>query len=227
MTDQPNDKPIDVITRDVEHERAPQPEEQEQCHTLLDLGEHFEFFTTALLITHGLFDRDPLVEFNAAHPVDHEELRPYAIDSRFPFFQNLGQSIVGDQFVDWDHRLYAIERSRWPKCYNFINAISMFERRRHHYARVCSHHLTIVDPLALHGGKLYDALPEIEVTVFAVSTNRHFVHLFPAIDPPRTRAFPHVGPPREATILEGQAVLGPPPDPEHFAAILGKRGPTA
>jgi hypothetical protein len=207
---------------DVEHREAPAQHndspvrEDEAAHTLTDMvRDGFVFFTPALLLTHGLFDRDPIVEFNRTHETEDEAERPFFVDCQFPFFQNLGFGMVGGQLVNWDHRLYGICGRNWEELRSFLGALAWYDPHRYNYARVGSHALQIIDPTLLHDhGNALTELPFIEITVFCVSTYRGFVWMSPATDPPRTRPFPRVEPPRKRLQQEAEAVLGPPPAPE-------------
>lgn len=181
----------------------------------------FVFFTTALIITHGLFDRDPLVEFNRYHETEDDAERPFAVDCQYPFFQDVGQSVVNDELVNWDHRLYGIPEHNWPYCESFIKAIAMFDAKLYHYAKVGSHALTIVDPTKLHSTGVIKELPTVDITVFCVSGYRNFVWMAPAADPPRTRPFPKVDPPMSGIKAEAEALLGPPPSPEQLGRFNG------
>jgi hypothetical protein len=202
----------------------PRPPEVQRERTLGELCREFVFFTPALILTHGRFDRDPLREFNAQCPTDDEDARPFAIDATGePFFQGLGQGLLphhlGDlspEVVDWDRRLYGIANSRWAECHKFLSGIAIYDSTRYHYARVMYYVLTVVDATAL-GSSLLTELPTINITVFGVATNRRTVYLAPAVDPPRTRAFPDERPPQDDILREAEAMLGPPPDPEQLA----------
>lgn len=211
---------------DVEQKEAPPQtddpairEEPEPQHTISDMvRDGFVFFTPALITTHGLFDRDPVVEFNRTHSTEDEAERPFFIDCQFPFFDGLGFGFAAGQFVNWDHRLYGICKANWGALCGFIKALAWYDPKRYNYARVGSHKLRIVDPTALHGsGIVLDALPTIEITVFCVSTYRGFVWISPALDPPRTHPFPRVDQPSKELRKEAEMVLGPPPAPERLA----------
>jgi hypothetical protein len=49
--------------------------------------------------------------------------------------------------------------------------------------------------------------------VFCLSTNKDFVYMAPAVDPPRTRPYAICKQPTPEAILLAKAVFGPPPDP--------------
>jgi len=216
-------EPLGVETHPLTDPGDDAPVREEREVTVSDLAQDgFRFFTTALIITHGLFDRDPLVEFSRqAAPDAAEDEFPFAVDCQFPFFQNIGQSVVNDQLINWDHRLYGIPEHNWAACENFIKAIAMFDAERYHYAKIGSHLLTIVDPTMLHSGKVITELPTVDITVFCVSGYRNFVWMAPATDPPRTQPFPKVDPPMSGIKAEAEAILGPPPSPEQVGKFNG------
>ena len=197
--------------------------EEVEAHTVLDLAEDFAFFTTALVFTHGRSDRDPLALFNQAHWEEDPNLRPFAIDCEYPFFQHVGKTVVNGELVDWDRRLYGIVKPRWELCRNFVSSITMFESATHHYARVGWHDLRIVDPTTLHDGRMLKELPVIDIVVFIVSTNRGLTYMEPAADPPRTLAYPKTNSPDNKLVTEADAALGPPPDARRLAEDLSKK----
>lgn len=219
-------KPITELAAEVVRDgeavaNAPQVIEK---RTLGDWSLELRYFTTALICTHGKFDRDPLYEFNSRHYVEDPDLRPFAIDCPRPFFQGLGTHTLGrrprvptdppQEQVNWDHRLYAVHASRWEELLTFIGGITFTDPQIACYVKVFNHTLEIMDATAWSQLVGLDALPTIQVTVFGVSSNTNFVYMRPAVDPPRTRAYPVVEPPRNDAIIEADAVLGPPPDPQ-------------
>lgn len=177
-------------------------------HTLRDLTRDFVLFTPALINTHGHFDRDPVQEFQRLHPSANLDDAVFCLDSDWPLFQGIGQGLLVGAPVNWDHRIYGVTKARWPLCRDFITAIGIVSRKRQFYARIAWHDLVIVDPLALHQAQAVLAdIPVVQVVAFAVSSNRQFTHLQPAVDPPRTRAFPIVKPAVREIILEAEAAL--------------------
>lgn len=189
-------------------------------HTLQDMAKDFVFFTPALMVTHGLFDREPVVEFTLQHPVADPDLAPFAIDSEYPFFEGLPLSNYGGQTIDWNRRLYGIVKERWELIREFLSRIVLLDTRRKHYAKVCWHSLIVVDHLTLRTRPGIGELPTLTIFVFAVSGNKRFTYLAPAKDPPRTRPYPAVEAPRPDIIIEAEAVMGPPPDPEQLVQRL-------
>lgn len=198
------------------------PVAQEEATTLSAMTRDFAFFTPALILTHGGFNRDPLREFNAYHPVDTDEERPFAVDAGRPFFQGLGiMPLPHGEVVNWDHRLYGIIRSRWDELQGFLGSLAWYNPRKYHFARVMHYALIIVDPTAMaRTAPLVLDVPTMTITVFGVSTNRGIHYLAPATDPPRTRAYPHTRPADQRIVAEAESVLGPPPDPAQLAQRL-------
>ena len=108
-------------------------------------------FTPALLVTHGGFDRDPVIEFDARVPAPERDLRPFFTElqhERENFFSGLGfVPIPGKtQPVHWDKRLYCIDQSRAEECYAFIGGIAFSDPRIGFFANVFSYDLSIPDP---------------------------------------------------------------------------------
>lgn len=218
MTDKP--APGEVTQESVSPPDGEMMPEDSSGHTLSDLaGDGFVFFTPALILTHGLFDRDPLVEFRRANPDIDDDASPFVIDCEYPFFQGIGHSVMCGQFVNWDHRIYGVHSSIWPRVHQFVTSLGLFEPARYHYAKVGWHPLQIVDPTTLHSGRLLPDLPVIEVTVFCVSSYRAFAYIEQAADPPRTLPYLNVQPPKPEIVKEAEALLGPPSNPKNLAEL--------
>lgn len=211
MTDKPELKPGEVLAADAGETTDRPVDMQPVTHTLGDMvADGFMFFTTALIQTHGLFDRDPLVEFRRSHPQLTDEQAPFAVDCEYAFFSGLGYGLLNEQFVNWDHRLYGVHQSSWQQLHQFLSALTMFHRPTYHYAKVGWHMLEIVDPTALRSGRILTEIPTIQITVFCVSSYRCFAYIAPAVDPPRTLPFLKLDPPHRDLQQEAQALLGPP-----------------
>lgn len=189
---------------------------EEPDETLGDLANELRFFTTALIVTHGGFDRDVLHEFNNRHPNPDPNLRPIAFDFDKPVLQGLGITgwlATSPVPINWDHRLYAIHKSRFEELQRFICSISFTHPQAEVLVTIGAYMLTIVDITAMGKVMAANDLPTVPITVFCISTNKAFVYLKPAKDPPRTRAYPQVDPPKNDAIITADAVFGPPPDP--------------
>lgn len=195
-----------------------------ETNSLCDLTKDYALFTTALINTFGMFDRDPVQEFVKFHP-DTEARSPFALDMDWPVFQDIGRGVLSGQLVDWDRRLYGIVLERWEQLRNFIGSLSVFNRKHYFYARFGWHELTIVDPLAMHQGKVLEDIPMVVVTDFMVSSNRQVTYLAAAKDPPRTKAYPATQPPVPEIVREATAILGPPPNPEALGLTAGAQLP--
>lgn len=205
-------KPIDVELRDAGKPEHANRESVKARHTLCDMAQDFEFFTTGVIYAASRFDRDPISEFARLEPTSLNEELPVCIDYTEPFFQGLGVRLVSGIPVNLDNRLYAIVRHRWEKLRNMISSIAMIHRPSAYYAKLNFYELTIVDPFALKKMAVVDSLPTITVTVFGVSSNRALSYLQATSYPTlpflvRDAASPEIE-------LEGSRVLGPPPAPE-------------
>lgn len=172
-----------------EHDPNPPPLAEEVPKTLCDLAGEFVFFTPALILQVGMFERDPVAEYVAARKVT-EELRPIAIDSQQPFFGNLGASIIGGAEVRWANRLYMVRREGWADCSSFLSAITIIDHGRQRYSQFGWNAFKIVDPLSMGGNRALTELPFVEVHAVCASTSGGFFYISPATDPPRT--LPHV-----------------------------------
>lgn len=140
---------------------------------LRNRGKNFCLFTPALLITHGGFDRDPVVEFDARYNLP-AEYRPFCIQLKHEherFFAGLGvASIPGHKPVDWEKRLYAIDEEYAGDCFEFIGGIAWSDPKHNYFASVMSYDMVIPDPTSKRGETL-------TVKVFGVMGSRFLAYL--------------------------------------------------
>lgn len=192
-----------------EHDPSPPPApEQPQPRTLLDLADEFVFFTPALVLQVGMFNKDPVAEYIAARQVT-EELRPISIDSPQPFFGNLGASIIGGAEVRWANRLYMVRKEGWAACNAFIGSITILDHANQRYTEFGWNEFKIIDPLSMGNAHVLTELPFVSVHAVCASTSGGFFYLAPALDPPRTlpRVVRDVA--RSETVAMAIAVLKP------------------
>lgn len=181
-------------------EHEPAPLRPPHC-TLRDLARDYALFTPALIVVAG-FDRDPVLEFNRLHPTQNENELPFAIDrDSGRFFDGLGMAVIGLEVIDWNTRLYGIVRERWESLRDTIGSMSFHNPATGVFARVCYHQLAIWDPYLAANEPARTEPPMVEITAFAVSTNRAFIYLSPAEKPPVSRPFPCSEPPH-ADVVE-------------------------
>jgi len=132
-------------------------------------------FTPAILFTHGGFDREPVVEFNAYFPAPNSDQRPFYIDLKKDkefFFGGLGVKPAPKTVtpVNWDKRLYAISKDRANECFGFLGGIAYSDPKTGFFARVFSYDLTIPDPTSR-------VAETLTVKVFGVITNKFVAYL--------------------------------------------------
>lgn len=142
---------------------------------LRNTGRRLKLFTPALLITHGGFDRDPVIEFDVRVPNDDKEQRPFAVDltrGNERFFSGLGATQLpgSRQTVDWDKRLYAIDERRAELCFAFIGGIAFSDPKVGLFANVMSYDMNIEDPTSRVGERL-------DVKIFGVMANKFTAYL--------------------------------------------------
>jgi hypothetical protein len=179
------DKPLPP-TSVHEHDPTPPPAPEEpQPKTLCDLADEFVFFTPALILQVGMFNKDPVAEYIATREVK-EELRPVAIDSPRPFFGNLGASIIGGVEVRWAHRLYMVRKEGWQDCNAFLGSITLLDHANKRYTQFGWNEFPIIDPLSMEGAHTLTELPFVRVHAVCASTSGGFFYIAPAGDPPRT-----------------------------------------
>lgn len=148
-------------------------------------------FTPALLVTHGGFDRDPVMEFAARFPAETQDEAPFCIDLKASthelFFQKLGSGKLPgtNETVNWDKRLYGITAARAEECFSFLNGIAFSDLSRGFFASSFSYELSIADPTCALGAN------RLDVKIFAVVSNM-FVSILDATagDPPTARTVP-------------------------------------
>jgi hypothetical protein len=131
-------------------------------------------FTAALLFTHGGFDRDPVIEFDARFPAPSSDLRPFCIDvvkDHEFFFRGLGirPAPGGQKPINWDKRLYCIDKQREAECFEFLSSIAFSEPKRGFFANTFLHTITVPDPTASN--------EHLSVTVFGVMSNKFAAYM--------------------------------------------------
>lgn len=137
---------------------------------LRNTGRKLKLFTPALLITHGGFDRDPVIEFDVRVPNEDKDQRPFAVDltrgdEKFFFGLGVTQLPGSRQPVNWDKRLYAIDERRAELCFAFIGGIAFSDPKVGLFANVMSYDLNIEDPTSRIGERL-------DVKIFGVMANK-------------------------------------------------------
>lgn len=174
---------------------------------LRNRGRPVALFTPALLITHGGFDRDPVVEFNARFPAE-KDMRPFCVDLTREhefFFSGLGAGKLprSPREVNWDKRLYAIDADRKTDCFEFIGGIAFSDPKRGFFASTFSYEIYVPDPTAKR-------LDFLSVTVFGVLANTFVAMLQPNVDkPPTARKIPAASQSAAAQFLYGCGIIAP------------------
>jgi len=159
-----------AVFRQVENITGADPVAALSCsEALRRRGNSLLLFTPALLFTHGGFDRDPVIEFDARIPAESRDLRPFCIDvlkDHEFFFKGLGSRPAPgrQQTTNWDKRLYCIHESRKEECFGFLGGIAFSDPKRGLFAQSFSHDILIRDPTSRFNETL-------SVTVFGVRTN--------------------------------------------------------
>lgn len=214
MSLDPTKPPIDVEEHKIPFDREAATGKQ-NYDTLTDMSRELEFFTPALMVTAGGFDRDPVVEYLKFRNVQDPALAPFFIDYARPFFEGFGVGLLLDRVINWNHRLYAIRRELWADFRDTLAGMAWADQKRRTYTRSCFHELEIVDETLMHKkGEILPGLPMLTITVFAVSSNKRRSCIAAALKPPHTRAYVAHLLPEPAMVMEADRVLGPPLSPE-------------
>lgn len=145
-------------------------------------GRKLKLFTPALLVTHGGFDRDPVIEFDARIPAPSADLRPFSVNltrGDDAFFRGLGVTTLpgSNETIDWDRRIYAIDESRADECFGFLGGIAFSDPRRGYFANTLYYDLDVPDPTSKAGELL-------SVRVFGVMANTFTAFLEPRLGQP-------------------------------------------
>jgi hypothetical protein len=111
-------------------------------------------FNPGLLCTHGGLPIDPVREF-ATRFSSNEDAQPFCValpPHARPFFHGIGISRFGSDVVDWDRRLYGIDKTRAAVCFDFLGGIGM--SGADFFASSVQHQIDIPDPTSpLSGNK--------------------------------------------------------------------------
>lgn len=156
---------------------------------LRGLNKQISLFTPALLVTHGHFDRDPVMEFDARFPAESADLRPFCIDLKRDnefFFHGLGLSLLPGRKTptNWDKRLYGIAQQREEECFAFLGGIAFSDMKNGFFASTFAYDLSIPDPTSRFNEIL-------KVKVFGIISNQ-FISMLEArmAGPPTVRQIP-------------------------------------
>jgi hypothetical protein len=143
---------------------------------LRSFDKKISLFTPALLLTHGGFDRDPVTEFDARFPAESEDSRPFCVDLKLDtnefFFAGLGiHTLPGYPIpVNWDKRLYGIDKAREEECFAFLSGIAFSDPKTGFFASVFSYDMAIPDPTSWFNEAL-------SVKIFGVISNKFITML--------------------------------------------------
>lgn len=166
-------------------------------------------FTPALLLTHGGFDRDPITEFDARFPAESEDSRPFCIDLKADtnefFFSGLGvHSLPGYPLpVNWDKRIYGIDKEREEECFAFLSGIAFSDPKTGFFASVFAYDLTTPDPTSWFNEIL-------SVKIFGVISNKFITMLEKRLKgPPGVRQIPVPSSTAALGFLQQNGILSP------------------
>lgn len=194
-------------------------------YSFADMGTDYEYFTPALITLAGGFDRDVVAEFVKHQTAGDPYLDPFAIDyDGEPFFviPKTPQAPTLPE-VEWSRRLYAIHRSVWFKCRDWINGIAFVNPADKSYTRLCFYEIELIDPIAARRPGVITQVPRFPVTVFAVSSTKRFSYLDANVPGPPKLV--HEGP-RQDTLIEAGHAGATEPDPHSLHKFKKRRNRT-
>jgi hypothetical protein len=111
-------------------------------HTLAEVAQRNVFFTPALMLQAGGFDRDPVALAAVTQGLERE-VRAY--DCPVDIFKDVNFGLLpvprGTQQVNWNRRLYFVDKDNWPKVRDYILSIAWMHPERGIFTTV----MTVVD----------------------------------------------------------------------------------
>jgi hypothetical protein len=160
------------------------PQRLSVSDVLRNSDKDFLLFTPALLMTHGGFDRDPVVEF-ASYYSEFSSARTACIDlcnDHEFFFRGLGIRFAPNtnKPINWDKRLYAVPKSAAEDCFAFLAGICWANSATGFFAYSVPHTIEILDPTAASAVAL-------TVHAFGVAANNFVAYLDPKTSPASVR----------------------------------------
>ncbi len=161
-----------------------------QANSLFEMRNEFKFFTPALLVTHGGFDRDPVGEY-IAHRGNDPAGGPFCVDVDLPFFSGLPPCLLGRppyaEMVDWNCRMYAVHNSRFEDLRDFIAGITVSDPQRTKVTLVGYYNITVVDTTHTGAGGFTTSFNALDVTVFGVDSSQGTVYISPPLETTPTK----------------------------------------
>ncbi len=149
--------------------------------SLGELAKDFVFFTPGLLFTHADLDRDPVQEF-----MNEAEGDPVISLMSFdrPVFDGFR---FRDGRTDWNHKLIACERGRWPDLLKFLAAVGIMDTRTKTFYQAMPFSVMVPDPVVMkRSAVLPSPIPMVEVVVIGLNGNVRKV----VVHAPSTRPWP-------------------------------------
>lgn len=138
--------------------------------TLAEISKDYALFTPAIFHLFIAGANDPVQHYVAESSGEGGTITIFKLRFDRPIFSGL-VSDTGNG--EWNHWLYAVERSRWPGLFNYLGGIAVTDRQRKLFARLRPRAVSIVDPYWLAKQTSFDStVPLVPVTVWCLDTNR-------------------------------------------------------
>lgn len=165
-----------VKTASAKIDAADEPVLTASAPTMVAMQREFEFFTVGVLhaAIPGL-NRDLFRDFLRTITAPGHGVAGVFFGARV--FNGLGTRVVCAKEVDFDRMVYAVHKTVWKDCLEFIGGAAFIDPGTGEAYRTVVYTIPLVDADALRKMRIVTALPTVPLTVFAVNGPRQFSYL--------------------------------------------------
>ena len=165
-----------VKTASAKIDAADEPVLTASAPTMVAIQREFEFFTVGVLhaAIPGL-NRDLFRDF--LRTVASPSLGVAGVFFGARVFNGLGTRTVCEKEVDFDRMVYAVHKTVWKDCLEFIGGAVFIDPTTGESYRTVVYTIPRVDSDALRKMRIVTSLPAVPLTVFAVNGPRQFSYL--------------------------------------------------
>lgn len=178
-----------VKTASAKIDAADEPVLPASAPTMVTMQREFEFFTVGVLhaAIPGL-SRDLFRDFLRTITAPSHGIAGMFFGARV--FNGLGTKVVCEKEVDFDRMVYAVHKTVWKDCMEFIGGAAFIDPATGETYRTVIYTIPLVDSDALRKMRIVTSLPTVPLTVFAVNGPRQFSYLttpdYPALSTLKT-----------------------------------------